>query len=155
MNNSEIKNTEGNDKSTGSDNDNGISNGYMPTDDVIPTSKSDLLFLKDQNMEFANNENKRGTAPAKVNRISKQASKMDKKQEMSNAELMKMMGPIGGFGLSSEYSKKETSGNTISDEEFNPNPYAFVATAVFVIYMVLSNIIYVRTKNYFETPPGL
>ena len=74
---------------------------------------------------------------------------------MSNAELMKMMGPIGGFGLSSEYSKKDTAAKSIEDEDFNPKPYAIKATVAFVSYMILSNITYIRTRNYFESAPGL
>jgi hypothetical protein len=39
------------------------------------------------------------------------------KKEMSNAELMQMMGPVGGFGLSSEYSHKGTNENSNNDIE--------------------------------------
>lgn len=66
-----------------------------------------------------------------------------------------MIGPIGGFGLSSEYSRKQdkelfSRDTAIEDKDFDPKPYAVIATITFVIYMLTSNIAYYFTNNFFE-----
>ena len=65
------------------------------------------------------------------------------------------MGPIGGFGLTSEYSRKQekelfSHETSIEDKDFDPKPYAIKATIAFVLYMLASNIAYYFTNNFFE-----